>query len=602
MGVSSYKWAFGTKWYKHGMGRVVGKTRTKPIEAELDEIFTFSHTGLGVFTDPWVRGMTYTQSNLDHTLFLKCDGRKLSTLIIYVDDIVLTGNDTGEQLKLQKYLFQEFEMKDLGDLKYFLGIEVARSTNSIFLSQRKYVLDLLTETGMLGCKRADTPIEMNHKLCEDMDQESTHKEQCQRLVGRLIYLAHTRPNIAYAVSVVNQFMHSPSVSHRNVVDRILRYLKSAPEKGLMFLKNGDLAVVGYTDADWAGSITNRSSTLGCFTFVGELGFKPGKPMELHCDNKSAIDIAHNPSMLGFVEGVLEAEEVDLSHDVQQWDALSDSEKHFARAFYGFQLAMENIHYEMYSLRLETYIKDSREKHILFNAIESIPCVSRKAKWPWIGYTERLVAFACVEGIFFSGSFCAIFWVKKRGLMPGLTFSNELISRDEGLHCAFACLLYRAFDLQDSKRSVRPRAPVWYRPKALRCLSKYGFSKFELQINRQYASFDVGLWTSIVGLPRVPGSEVALIVRSVGTVLKLGAEGSHSSSLVHVSDVHWLFILETLSYRSVNQLVEGLNFGPFVLVHSEADVGEVRRSRRVDLRRDIWALHLPCLACRQSPIG
>lgn len=173
-----------------------------------------------------------------------------------------------------------------------------------------------------------------------------------------------------------------------------------------------------------------------------------------------------------------AEEVDLSQDMQQWESLSPSEKHFishvlaffassdgivlenlaarflndvqvpeARAFYGFQIAMENIHSEMYSLLLETYIKDSKEKHKLFQAIENIPCVAKKAKWAldWIksstSFAERLVAFACVEGIFFSGSFCAIFWLKKRGLMPGLTFSNELISRDEGLHCDFACLLY-----------------------------------------------------------------------------------------------------------------------------------------------------------------
>ncbi|XAR57182.1 Ribonucleoside-triphosphate reductase [Bertholletia excelsa] len=173
-----------------------------------------------------------------------------------------------------------------------------------------------------------------------------------------------------------------------------------------------------------------------------------------------------------------AEEVDLSQDVQHWDSLSSSEKHFishvlaffaasdgivlenlaarflndvqipeARAFYGFQIAMENIHSEMYSLLLETYIRDSREKHSLLNAIENIPCVAQKARWAldWIqsstSFAERLVAFACVEGIFFSGSFCAIFWLKKRGLMPGLTFSNELISRDEGLHCDFACLLY-----------------------------------------------------------------------------------------------------------------------------------------------------------------
>ncbi|PIN17363.1 Ribonucleotide reductase, beta subunit [Handroanthus impetiginosus] len=173
-----------------------------------------------------------------------------------------------------------------------------------------------------------------------------------------------------------------------------------------------------------------------------------------------------------------AEEVDLSQDVQQWETLSRTEKHFishvlaffaasdgivlenlaarflndvqipeARAFYGFQTAMENIHSEMYSLLLETYIKDSKEKNRLFNAIENISCVAQKAKWAlnWIkssrSFAERLVAFACVEGIFFSGSFCAIFWLKKRGLMPGLTFSNELISRDEGLHCDFACLLY-----------------------------------------------------------------------------------------------------------------------------------------------------------------
>ena len=143
-----------------------------------------------------MKNFGYIQSNAYHTLFLKRDGRRLTILIVYVDDIVVTGNDTGEQLKLQKYLSQEFEMKDLGDLKYFLGIEVARSKTYIFMSQRKYVLDLLTETGMLGCKLADTPIEMNHKLCEGMDQEPSNKEQYQCLVGRLIYLAHTRPDIA----------------------------------------------------------------------------------------------------------------------------------------------------------------------------------------------------------------------------------------------------------------------------------------------------------------------------------------------------------------------------------------------------------------------
>lgn len=173
-----------------------------------------------------------------------------------------------------------------------------------------------------------------------------------------------------------------------------------------------------------------------------------------------------------------AEEIDLAQDLVDWkEKLNDDEKHFikhvlaffaasdgivnenlaenflsevqyteAKFFYGFQIAIENIHSETYSLLIDTYIKDSKDKSYLFNAIETIPCVKKKADWAlrWIdegSFAERLIAFAAVEGIFFSGSFCSIFWLKKRGLMPGLSFSNELISRDEGLHCDFACLLY-----------------------------------------------------------------------------------------------------------------------------------------------------------------
>lgn len=172
-----------------------------------------------------------------------------------------------------------------------------------------------------------------------------------------------------------------------------------------------------------------------------------------------------------------AEEIDLGQDMKDWKELSDGERHFishvlaffaasdgivnenlaehfvaevqyteAKFFYGFQIAMENIHSETYSLLIDTYIKDASERNKLLNAIEHIACVKKKADWAlrWIDngtFQERLIAFAAVEGIFFSGSFCSIFWLKKRGLMPGLTFSNELISRDEGLHCDFACHLY-----------------------------------------------------------------------------------------------------------------------------------------------------------------
>lgn len=173
-----------------------------------------------------------------------------------------------------------------------------------------------------------------------------------------------------------------------------------------------------------------------------------------------------------------AEEIDLGQDLQDWESkLNKDEKHFikhvlaffaasdgivnenlavnfmrevqypeARCFYGFQIMIENIHSETYSLLIDTYIKDPVEKTNLFHALDTLPCVTKKGEWAlrWIdngSFAERLVAFAAVEGIFFSGSFCSIFWLKKRGLMPGLSFSNELISRDEGLHCDFACLLY-----------------------------------------------------------------------------------------------------------------------------------------------------------------
>lgn len=132
----------------------------------------------------------------------------------------------------------------------------------------------------------------------------------------------------------------------------------------------------------------------------------------------------------------------------------------ARCFYGFQIMMENIHSEMYSLLIDTYVKDPAEKALLFNAVEEMPAVKKKAEWAfkWIGnkqasFAERVVAFAAVEGIFFSGSFAAIFWLKSKGLMPGLTFSNELISRDEGLHCDFACLMFKMLKTKPSVEAI-----------------------------------------------------------------------------------------------------------------------------------------------------
>ncbi|KAL0545261.1 hypothetical protein IC582_020411 [Cucumis melo] len=185
----------------------------------------------------FVKSQGYSQGHSDHILFTKVSKtRKIAVLIIYVDDIVLTGDDQTEISQLKQRMGDEFEIKDLENLKYFLGMEVARSKEGISVSQRKYTLDLLTETGMLGCHPADTPIEFNCKLGNSDNQVPVDKEQYQRLVGKLIYLSHTRPDISFAVSVVSQFMQVPYEKHMEAVNRILRYLKNTPGKGLMFRK------------------------------------------------------------------------------------------------------------------------------------------------------------------------------------------------------------------------------------------------------------------------------------------------------------------------------------------------------------------------------
>ncbi|XP_043718020.1 uncharacterized mitochondrial protein AtMg00810-like [Telopea speciosissima] len=225
----------------------------------------------------------------------------------YVDGIVITGSDSAEITKLKFFLGQEFEIKDLGQLRYFLGIEVAHSSSDIFLSQRKYILDLLSETGMLGCRFVDTPLEANTHLKSE-DGEPVDKGGYQRLVGRLIYLSHTRPDITHA---------------------------SAPGKGILFSPHNHMCIEAFIDADWTGSPDDRRSTSGYCSFVGgnlvtwrskkqalvtrssaeteframaqgicellwlkdllqDLGISSNPPMTLYCDSKSAISIAHNP--------------------------------------------------------------------------------------------------------------------------------------------------------------------------------------------------------------------------------------------------------------------------------------------------------------------
>jgi hypothetical protein len=281
-----------------------------------------------------VCGMGYSQCNADHTVFFKHRESSITILAVYVDDIVITGDDIEEIKCLKEKLGKAFEVKDLGPLCYFLGIEVARSSKGIVLSQRKYVLDLLTETGMLGCRPCSSPIDKNHQICAESG-DSVDRETYQRIVGRLIYLCHTRPDISYAVSVVSRYMHDPRTGHMEIVYRILRYLKGTPGKGLWFRKNRHLNLEGYCDADWASSRDDRRSTSGYCVFVGgnlvswrskkqavvakstaeaeyramalslcemmwlkrllgELKVLRNETMRLHCDNVAAINIANNP--------------------------------------------------------------------------------------------------------------------------------------------------------------------------------------------------------------------------------------------------------------------------------------------------------------------
>jgi hypothetical protein len=169
--------------------------------------------------------MGYKQCNSDYTVFYNHSGGCVTILVVYVDDMIITGNDPLNISQLKKNLCKEFEVKDLGQLWYFLGIEIARSPKGIVLSQCKYVLDLLHETCMLGCHPASSPIEHNHKICAQCG-DPVDKKRYQRLVGRLIYLCHTRPDVTYAINIVSQYMHDLRSGHLDVVYRIVRHLKS----------------------------------------------------------------------------------------------------------------------------------------------------------------------------------------------------------------------------------------------------------------------------------------------------------------------------------------------------------------------------------------
>ncbi|KAJ0940684.1 putative RNA-directed DNA polymerase [Helianthus annuus] len=281
----------------------------------------------------------FVQSMCDYSMFVKNNNNTVVILLVYVDDIVLTGNSLDEITKVKKALKSNFLIKDLGELKYFLGIEVIKDKNGICLSQRKYCMELLSEYGMLGCKPSNCPIEQNHvvaNICKEKHQLLLNVTFYQKLVGKLIYLSHTRPDIAYGVHFLSQHMHSPTVGHLEIAYKLLRYLKKSPGKGIMFKRNISFDMQAYADSDWGKSVTeSRKSVTGFCVFLGnnlvswkskkqstvsrssaeaeyralcavacevlwlinilsELSVNVNLPVCLFCDSSAALSIAANP--------------------------------------------------------------------------------------------------------------------------------------------------------------------------------------------------------------------------------------------------------------------------------------------------------------------
>ncbi|KAF5763047.1 putative RNA-directed DNA polymerase [Helianthus annuus] len=284
---------------------------------------------------PALLELGFKQSFADHSLFTYKKGEVFVGALIYVDDVIIVGNDQQKIQDTKTHLDTKFSIKDLGPLKYFLGIEVARTKDGLVLSQRKYTLDILEDSGMLGCKPCSFPMEQNVKLEDDSEDIRVDANMYKWLVGRLLYLQATRPDLTYWVNVLSQFVSDPRQNHLDAAMRVLRYLKATPGQGILFPKNGGTKLVTYCDADWLGCPFTRRSRTGYLLLLGgaPISWKSKKqsvvsrssaeaeyramatttseilwmrwllkgleaeqigPTPLYCDNQAARHIANNP--------------------------------------------------------------------------------------------------------------------------------------------------------------------------------------------------------------------------------------------------------------------------------------------------------------------
>lgn len=277
----------------------------------------------------------FVQSYEDYSLFSFEQGNICLHILVYVDDFLIAGNDISTIQRFKNYLHKCFKMKDLGKMRYFLGLEVSRGPEGIFVSQRKYALDIITECGLLGAKPAPVPTELNHKLALATGQPLDDPSKYRRLVGRLIYLTFTRPELNYIVHILSQFMKTPLQDHWLAALRVVRYLKGCPAQGIMLSSKSDLNLTAYCDADWSACPLSRRSLSAYVVLLGDslvswktkkqrtvsrssaeseyramadttcelkwlkrllrqFGFSHSRPIRMFCDSQSAIHIAKNP--------------------------------------------------------------------------------------------------------------------------------------------------------------------------------------------------------------------------------------------------------------------------------------------------------------------
>lgn len=281
-----------------------------------------------------LKNFGFKQNYSDYSLFTLQRGSSIVYVLVYVDDLIIGGNDSDLISKFKDYLNRTFHMKDLGVLKYFLGIEVSRNKDGIYLSQQKYALDIINECGLLGCKPIDTPMEQNHTLARDKGEFFSEPSKYRRLIGRLVYLTVTKPDLSYAVHTLAQFLQAPRLKHWHAALRVVRYLKNAPGQGIFLSATNDLTLSAYCDSDWAACPLTRRSLTGYVVLLGNslvswktkkqqvvsrssaeaeyrsmaltlcevkwimelmrsLGIRQQAPTSLYCDNQAAVHIAAN---------------------------------------------------------------------------------------------------------------------------------------------------------------------------------------------------------------------------------------------------------------------------------------------------------------------